>query len=295
MNSIVLELQKEAIDSDIDISNLLRKTFLIAKKLEINELEHWVNLELNGYGEKDDKPDYRTIHGTLKFLNPYTATGYAEYNIEDEKIHELASTRHLSNSIIELEDLYKKSSTTINIEIDPRARQVFKKFFREDIVPDVLSVSVSQIKRLIDSVRNKVLEWSIKLQDDGILGENLNFTPEEKKIANEHNITYNTIIYGSEVQLGTGNIQNISKSDLGEIIELLTTIKRDLHDLELDFNNENELNVGIKTIESQLESKNPNKSIINEALDSIRTILEGCASSAIAPSLIFGISKLIGL
>ena len=62
MNSIVLELQKEAIDSDIDISNLLRKTFLIAKKLEINELEHWVNLELNGYGEKDDKPDYRTIH-----------------------------------------------------------------------------------------------------------------------------------------------------------------------------------------------------------------------------------------
>lgn len=295
MNSVVLELQKEAVDSDNDVSNLLRKAFLIAKKLNIIELEKWVNLELNGYGKEDDIPDYRTVHGMLKFLNPYSNTGYADYKIEDETINELVSTRPLFNSLMELEDLYKKSSSMIKIEIDPGLRQLFKKYFSEDFVPDVLFVPVSQLKRVIDSVRNKLLEWSINLEEDGILGENLNFTPEEKKIASENSITYNTIIYGSAVQVGNGNIQNFSNTDLSEIKELLNSIKRDLQEFNLDFKNQNELDVGIKTIELQLESKDPNKSIIYEAFRTIRTILEGCVSSAIAPSLIFGISKIIGL
>ncbi|WP_048190131.1 hypothetical protein [Methanobacterium sp. SMA-27] len=70
MSSIILELQKEAIDSDIDISNLLRKAYLVAKKLKIKDFEEWVKLELNGYGTIDNKPEYRKVNGSLKFFNP---------------------------------------------------------------------------------------------------------------------------------------------------------------------------------------------------------------------------------
>lgn len=49
MAKIVIELQHEALKSDFDIMNLLRKAYLVARKLKLQEFEDWVNNELNGY------------------------------------------------------------------------------------------------------------------------------------------------------------------------------------------------------------------------------------------------------
>lgn len=295
MSSIVTQLQNEAINSDIDLSQLLRKSYVVAKKLEIVEFERWINFELRGYDSADNVPEYREVHGSLKFKNPYVKSGYADYIIEIEEIHNLATTRLLFQPISELEDLYKKSEFIIYIEIDPASRKLFKEHFKEDIVPDVLAISVSQLKRIFDSVRNIILEWSLKLEKDGILGEELVFTNKEQEIAKENTVTYNMLIQGSQVQLGNENTQFIDNINLDEIKELLKSIADVLNDLKLDSVDKNELNVGLKTLELQVESKNPNQSIIRESLNSIRSILEGCASNAIAPVLITAITKIIGL
>ncbi len=295
MSSIVTELQNEAINSDIDLSQLLRKSYVVAKKLEIVEFERWINFELKGYDSADNVPEYREVHGSLKFKNPYVKSGYADYIIEIEEIHNLATTRLLFQPISELEDLYIKSEFMIYIEIDPASRNLFKEHFRKDIVPDVLAISVSQLKRIFDSVRNIILEWSLKLEKDGILGEELVFTTKEQEIAKENTITYNMLIQGSQVQLGDKNTQNIDNINLDEIKELLKSIDNVLSDLKLDTVDKNELNVGLKTLELQVESNNPNPNIIRESLISIRNILEGCVSSAIAPVLITAITKIIGL
>lgn len=49
MSKIVIELQQEALKSDFDILNLLRKAYLVARKLKLNEFEKWIDSELNGY------------------------------------------------------------------------------------------------------------------------------------------------------------------------------------------------------------------------------------------------------
>lgn len=49
MGGIVLELQKEALDETISIESLLRKAYLVAKKLKLRDLEEWINQEQNGY------------------------------------------------------------------------------------------------------------------------------------------------------------------------------------------------------------------------------------------------------
>ena len=59
MDKIVIELQREALKSDFDIMNLLRKAYLVARKLKLQEFEDWVNNELNGYKDADKIPDYR--------------------------------------------------------------------------------------------------------------------------------------------------------------------------------------------------------------------------------------------
>ena len=48
MAKIVIELQHEALKSDFDIMNLLRKAYLVARKLKLQEFEDWVNNEFYG-------------------------------------------------------------------------------------------------------------------------------------------------------------------------------------------------------------------------------------------------------
>ena len=47
-NSIVLELQTNAVDPDWSVTSLLRKSLMIAKKLGLEEFEEWISNELNG-------------------------------------------------------------------------------------------------------------------------------------------------------------------------------------------------------------------------------------------------------
>lgn len=54
-----------------------------------------------------------------------------------------------------------------------------------------LHVNASQFRRILDAVRKIVLEWSLKLEVDGILGNGMTFSGEEKARAQEHSVTYN--------------------------------------------------------------------------------------------------------
>ena len=66
---IVIELQREALDENISIESLMRKAYLVAKKLGLKEFEKWINQEQNGYDEQI--PEYRNIVGEIKAWNPY--------------------------------------------------------------------------------------------------------------------------------------------------------------------------------------------------------------------------------
>lgn len=59
MSKIVIELQQDALKSNFDIMCLLRKAYLVAKKLKLKEFEEWITNEFNGYEDKEK----------IKFLN----------------------------------------------------------------------------------------------------------------------------------------------------------------------------------------------------------------------------------
>ena len=64
--SIVLDLQLLSTDKNVDISELLRKSLLIASKLKLDKFKEWINSELHGYNNMDDIPNYRTVNAELK-------------------------------------------------------------------------------------------------------------------------------------------------------------------------------------------------------------------------------------
>ena len=42
MDGIVLELQREAMDKNADVESLLRKAYVIARKLKLSDFEEWI-------------------------------------------------------------------------------------------------------------------------------------------------------------------------------------------------------------------------------------------------------------
>ena len=70
MNSLVLELQNEALDEFSSVLNLLRKASIVAYKLDVRELQEWVNLELKEDQKHSQVPRYRFVDGNLLAFNP---------------------------------------------------------------------------------------------------------------------------------------------------------------------------------------------------------------------------------
>jgi len=63
VDSLVLELQRKALNPAISVSDLLRSALVVASKLNISDYEIWVKNELNGYTSTDNSPSYREIDG----------------------------------------------------------------------------------------------------------------------------------------------------------------------------------------------------------------------------------------
>lgn len=107
MGGIVIELQREALDEKNSIESLIRKAYLVAKKLKLKEFEEWLNQEQNGY--KKEIPEYRNITGEIKAWNPYH--GWIPM-ILSAKVADIVSRRPIPNSISSLLDVYNSSEDT---------------------------------------------------------------------------------------------------------------------------------------------------------------------------------------
>ena len=155
-------------------------------------------------------------------------------------------------------------------------------------------VDKSQIHAILDRVRNMILEWSLDLEGQGIMGDGLTFSQEEKQAAT--NITFNIgSMSHSQIQQGTEGLTqtlDITNVDLNQVETFLQALKQSLNELGLQEGQKAQLDADIQTIEPQLSAPEPKDSIIKESLRSIRNILEGVAGSTIASGLL---SRLVPL
>lgn len=109
MTALVIQLQSDSLDQAIPVSDLLRKSLVAAKKLNVPELEAWVQMELDGYGANDEIPKYRHIAGRLEALNPYH--GWQPIMWDEPEMAESASSRAWGQSISEVESVLSTSKS----------------------------------------------------------------------------------------------------------------------------------------------------------------------------------------
>ena len=219
-SSIIHDLQAAAMRNDQNMTSLMQQAFLVSSKLNLQEFETWVKRELFGYEAEDSVPSYRKLKVQLctpplipgEPPVPMTITGNSSLGAEIEKV---LSEFEMRNPIGAIESMIS-AEWVIGCAVPIPQSLKNKLPFADSITgekPDIVrSLTRHQLQTIIDVVRGKVLEWSLTLEQKGILGIGLSFSDVEKK--NVHNadasINYNncTIISNSSIQQ-FGNQENI--------------------------------------------------------------------------------------
>ena len=205
MSHLVIDLQKNALDNSVNISDLLKKAFVVAKKLKIKEFEKWINDEMNGYIDIDNVPKYRYVFGKLKAFDPYR--GWIPSYIKDNEFERKVRSKKMTSSINKLEYLINDDESNIVMTFNGEVNSIFVEMFEFE-TEYALFIDKGQVKNILEAVRMIILNWALELEADGVLGEKMIFTKEEKEIATYKNYTVNNF-YGnfekSQIQQNTDN------------------------------------------------------------------------------------------
>ncbi len=244
--SIVLELQILATDKANDISDLLRKALLVATKLGLSDFRQWIEFELNGYRNSADVPAYRKARAQLKLKTPYH--GLVPIFFNDQRYADALCDVELRDPIENFQSLVSKPETAGRYLILPLTHEqeifLLESQSGHGQLPPVRTLSANQVSIVIDAVRTKILEWSLELEAQGILGNGLVFSKEEKEIAvsspsiNIHNfqgvlgnVSDSSVVQNLNMSVDKGDIdelikrlaeQGIQEKDLMELKEIVT-------------------------------------------------------------------------
>lgn len=261
----------------------------------------WVRKELDGYGE-EEVPEYRVLHGTPQVFNPYR--GYQPLHFGDIEHAKRFSKMHFNTPIGELEhDLLgarKSGSSAFQVGYSPSIEKMLMNAIEFSLQPS-LHINASQFQRVLDAVRKIILEWSLKLEADGITGEGMSFSSQEKERAQD--VTYNIKNYiqgniqDSQIQIEAENSTQTKTVEFNaeQVAKLVEALRSTIEAVGIDEDGKQELLSEIQTMEAQALSPKPKHPIIAESLSSVRRILEGASGNLVASGLLNQIGSLFGI
>lgn len=206
MAGLVEEIQALSLDTTVSIAGLLRRVKLAATKLNLQDAIEWVDSELKGYECDDDVPDYRQVTGELKAHNPQF--GVLPVHVTNDVFKDICN-RRVTQSISAIENLKGDGLGTVMVKI-PFIAKHMNEANNTPGTDYYVHVPQTAFINITDQVRNLVLEWACHLEKQGIMGEGISFSAEEKAKAESvaQSITINN--YGHFHQGDTNGNQNRS-------------------------------------------------------------------------------------
>lgn len=300
MIGIVRELQKDALDKSVRVSDLLRKALLVARKLKVPEMEAWINSELNGYEGAKNVPEYRMVKGEIKSWNPYNGIWMpVMFSGDAHKLHDALTRRGCNQPISEIEALISdRTKGELAMSYSPKVQMQLLRGSGLAAAghPPVLIVQVSRLHGIVDAVRTALLDWALQLEERGILGENLSFSEADRRAASH--ITFNIASMShSQIQAETSHSQQVIAEgtiDAAGLLKFIAEARAALGKLALHEQADAELRGELDTLEAQAKSPKPKQGIIRESAKSARAILEGAAGNAAAEGLLAALRVLFG-
>jgi hypothetical protein len=285
MPSIVLELQRDVLDSSVSVSDLLRKALLIATKLDIPEFKSWIENELSGYRSESVVPPYRESAGTLMGQDRWGR--WLPVLFSDSKLEEMIAKFQFVDAVTEIEAIIErtkrdKDAGNAYVDFTPEQQQILRNTLRSDAVRHTRFIRREDLFRVLNAVRNEILKWSLKLEKEGVLGEGMTFSRDERRKASE-------IHYSMHFHSPVGNVsqhaERVNQSanvgvPASDLAKLIAEMNAHLSELHLDSRQERRAEMQLEILKSELNDPDPE--IVKQAGQSLRNITEGAIGSLLA-------------
>jgi hypothetical protein len=228
MSSLVTDLQKDILSSKKSVTEILRTAKLISAKLGLADITGLVDSELGGYKDANKVPVYREMTGgTLYVYNPVRGWTFAG-NLSERDLRYRSA-----QAVSELEELAKAPFVSTTCAQKFELTDGFMMQF-----PQQVRHSPMEIKRILEAIKDQILNWAIELEQRGITGENMSFDKEEKQRAQKQtfNIQHFTGVLG-DVKNSNVSVydyssihqelrqRNVPQSERNEIENILDELK----------------------------------------------------------------------
>lgn len=271
---------------------------MVATKLDLAELDEWLDNELKGYKDLSKIPSYRKIFAELKGYNPYR--GWIPVMFEDPETQRILNERPIGQEISGIEDLLNDRKALYAIPLNPEARNAVLSSLEVQPAELMSFTSRAAIVGLLDAVRNIILEWSLKLEKSGILGEDLSFSEEDKRKAHSKETTYqinNVENFIGSVSASENAMMVVSQKNFKtnkDLIELLKQLNA-MDDGQIPLNGTElvQYKKVMTDLNGEVETPIPDRGRIGSLLVSLKRIFEGAGGSVLAQGVVAVISKIL--
>ncbi|SSO39341.1 AbiTii domain-containing protein [Acinetobacter nosocomialis] len=260
----IIALQKLVLTPSSKVSDILRHAYLIACKLNLEDFKKWCELELNGYFDipDEDVPKDRYIFGSLcvkNSLDGSRATFQADAVFSGQLIKE---------SISFFEEAVATTSESIKLQqkdsLDALLRKANPQLNGTNFI-FYIEVSKAPFYKVLENIKFKILELSYELEKQGILGEEWEFTEQEKQMT--QNINYHI-----------GNVGNMANHNDNSTINQTST--NTVQVIKGDFNS--------------LASKLKDYGVEDADIEDLRNVIDVTPSPASSDELGEGVTNWLG-
>lgn len=183
--SLLKQIQEDLLNDTVKTSTILRKAYILARKLGDPDFLNWVHNELNGYDWNKiknikDFPEYRRPGGYLQGIGPFNITKPVE--IYDPEIHEKVCRPPIVMSIPEIEAQIEETTSrnSIHMTVAPQTSVILCKAIGMQLNL-FLAYSKASFQGIVDAVRNKLLEIILDIKEKTPDIEEKELTESEKK------------------------------------------------------------------------------------------------------------------
>ena len=204
--SLISELITATLRDDTPIESLLRKAYVVSKKLGLDDFSEIIYQELHGYTNIDKVPNYRVVKGDLKGVDYYN--GWISAMIPSELESSLL-LRRLMQPVAELKALYDSGDDPLIIVLPAEVNEALSQISEGPPTRFGVAISRASIYKILDNIKTLIITWALDLESAGIVGEGIDFSLAEiekaKSTPNIYNFTNNFFsnVETSQIQQGT--------------------------------------------------------------------------------------------
>jgi hypothetical protein len=161
----------------------------------------------------------------------------------------------------------------------------------------MLLFSPVTLSGIVDAVRNVILDWSLKLEKNGIKGEGMTFSKEDRAKAQAPGVVYQI----NSIENFTGNMGGVSGQgvvnattrigvDSQALAKLIGQLEGSKGQFGLSTDKQLELEKTLAELKT-LNSSKPNSSKLGALLGVAKTIIQNAGSSLLIQGALFEIDK----